>query len=69
MGIWHVDDSKVATILALSDCNPGPAFPLAVLRRPRQDIFNFLLGYIMTVDVRLASGWIDEEAKLHPGIL
>jgi len=37
----------------------------AVLDRSAQNVFDFHLGHVVTVDVRLAIRWIDEEPQFH----
>jgi hypothetical protein len=63
--ISHINYAEIPAIAGLPQRYPGSVAAQAVLERSPENVVNFLLGNIVTMDVWLAGFRIDVEAEFH----
>jgi hypothetical protein len=65
LGVWHIDDPQEPPSPCLPNGNPSTFPTTAVFTWATDDLFDFLFGDAMVVDMRLASCRIVVEANRH----
>jgi hypothetical protein len=63
--ISHINYANIPAVTGLPESHPGSVAAWAVLERSPENVVNFLLGNIVTMNVRSARFGIDVEAEFH----